>query len=53
MPVNQNTVEQGIYIHRFSWALSESSAVLGFERKLLSLWNGNEESTSISGLLGY
>jgi len=51
MAVNQNTVEQGIYIYRFSWMLSESSAILGFESKLLSLWNGNEESTSISGLL--
>jgi len=48
MAVNQNTAEQGIYVHRFSWVLSESSAILGFECTLLSLWNGTEDGTSIS-----
>jgi hypothetical protein len=40
-------------LYRFSWVPSESSAILGFECTLLSLWNWTEESTSISGLLWY
>jgi hypothetical protein len=30
MATNRNTIQQGIFVHRLSWALSEGGAILGF-----------------------